>query len=85
VSDATRERRGAIRDAILAYLRHHPRASDSVTGICSWWLPEEGVEEEQTVVEGVLEELAVTRLIRRFELPEGTVIFASIEPDRRGV
>lgn len=84
MSDAARERGGAIRDAILAYLRKHPRASDSVTGICSWWLPEEGVDEERTVVEGVLEELAAARMIRRFELPDGTVVFASAEADRRG-
>jgi Fe2+ or Zn2+ uptake regulation protein len=84
VSDAARERSGAIRDAILAYLLKHPRASDSVTGICSWWLREEGVEEERTVVEGVLEELAGARLIRRFELPDGTIVFASVEHDRRG-
>jgi hypothetical protein len=76
VTDAVRERRTAIRDAVLRYLRSHPRASDSVTGISAWWLPEEGVEEDSTMVEGVLEEMADAALVRRFELPDGTVVFA---------
>ena len=84
MSDAARGRRVAIGDAILRYLRKHPRASDSVTGICSWWLAEEGVDAERTSVEAVLEELAAGRLVRRFELPDGTVVFASADADRRG-
>ena len=84
VSDVARQRRTAVRQAVLRYLRNHPRASDSVTGISAWWLPEEGVEEDRTVVEEVLEELAAEALIRRFELPDGTVVFASADANRRG-
>lgn len=85
MSDAAQERRRAIREAILRYLGKHPRASDSVTGIGSWWLPEEGVEEdERTLVEDVLEEMAAARQVRRFELPDGTVVFASADAEGRG-
>jgi len=83
VSDAARQGRTAVRQAVLRYLRNHPRASDSVTGISAWWLPEEGVEEDRTMVEEVLEELAAEALVRRFELPDGTVVFASADVVRR--
>ena len=76
VSDAPQTGgRAAVRRAILSYLAKHPRASDAPAGICTWWLPEEGVTGSVDLVEEVLEDLVAQRLLRRIRLPDGTVIY----------
>ncbi len=75
--------RAAVRAAILSYLSKHPRAADTAAGICSWWLPEEGVTGSVDVVEEVLEQLVEEEMLRRVRLPEGTVIYRS-EGERPG-
>lgn len=69
--------RAAVRAAILSYLSKHPSASDTAAGICSWWLPEEGLRGSVDVVAEVLEQLVAQELLRRVRLPEGTVIYRS--------
>jgi hypothetical protein len=85
VNDAGRERREKVESAVLRYLRKHPNASDTVSGVCDWWLPAEGLEAPKDLVEAVLEELVSRERVRRYELTDGTRIYASREGERRGV
>jgi hypothetical protein len=80
VSDAEAVRQAAVRTALLRYLAKHPHASDSLIGITAWWLPEEGVNEEVSMVEEVLEALVSRGLVRRFELADGTRVYGSGRP-----
>jgi hypothetical protein len=80
VSDAEAVRQAAVQRALLSYLAKHPHASDSLVGITAWWLPEEGVNEEVSVVEEVLEALVARGLVRRFELADGTRVYGSGRP-----
>jgi hypothetical protein len=84
VSDGEAVRRAAVHVALLRYLAKHPHASDALVGICAWWLPEEGVNEEMSVVEEVLEGLVNRGLIRRHELADGTRIYGSARARRNG-
>lgn len=68
-------RKEAVRNAILRYLCTHPHASDAAMGISAWWLPTEGVHDTGPWVEEVLEELVDERLMQRFELADGTLIY----------
>jgi hypothetical protein len=84
VNDAGRARREKIENAVLRYLRRHPNASDTVSGICDWWLPAEGIEASPQLVEAVLDELVAQQRVQRHELSDGTRIYASREDERRG-
>ena len=82
VSDGDAVRRGAIQVAVLRYLAKHPNASDALVGICRWWLPDEGVNEEMDLVEEVLEAMVRRGFIRRFELADGTRVYGAIDAPR---
>ena len=53
-------------------------------GVSSWWLRTEGVNEGGPWVEEVLEELVGERLMQRFELADGTLIYGRAEPGDSG-
>lgn len=67
---------GAIRTAILRYLQRHPQASDSTTGICEWWLVEEGVSALPWQVEAVLKMMVGEGLLQAIRLGDDTVIYS---------
>lgn len=77
MGDAEPDRRAAIRVAVLAYLGRHPNAADSLVGVCRWWLSEEGLGEEEMLVEDVLDELVAGGLLRRVSLRDGTQVYAA--------
>ena len=81
MDDAEPERGEPIREAVLRYLHKHPCASDSLLGICDFWLPREGVRALGSVVEEVLEQLVAEGRIRCIELPDGTRVYARSEVD----
>ena len=49
---------------ILAYLKEHPNAADTVDGILEWWLPRQSLVEQRQVVERALRNLVNRDLIR---------------------
>lgn len=82
MGDRWPDRRAAVERAVLAYLGRHPDAADSLAGICRWWLQEEGVYEEDVVVEGVLDGLARDGLLLRTPLCDGACLYRAAR-DRR--
>lgn len=69
-----------LRDEILNYLRRHPQAADTVTGIASWWLPQQrGEEADLTGVQQALDELATQGLVIKTVRADGTILYTSPE------
>jgi hypothetical protein len=83
LGDANAARRAAVHVALLRYLAKHPHASDALVGICTWWLPEEGVIEDVEVVEQVLTALVAEGLIRRVQLADGTQVYRAADSASR--
>ena len=77
-------KRAAACRAVLDYLARNPRASDSLAGIATWWLREDGVRVTEAVLEEALESLVVEGLLRRRVLPDGTVLYAGSDPGGEG-
>jgi len=48
---------------ILAYLREHPQAKDTIEGISQWWLAGEGARPRLVELERALESLYSKKLI----------------------
>ncbi len=63
-------------DAVLAYLRMHPQAADTLQGITRWWLPQQRYERELERIEGALKVLAARGKLQVRELPEGRAVYA---------
>ena len=59
---------------ILAYLRAHPQASDSLEGIVSWWLPARFAA-ARDVVQDSLDRLVAQGLVERTRLADGTLVY----------
>ena len=59
---------------ILAYLRAHPQASDSLEGIVSWWLPAR-FSAARDVVQESLDRLVALALVERTRLADGTIVY----------
>jgi Fe2+ or Zn2+ uptake regulation protein len=72
----------ALIDDILDYLVNHPQAADSVDGVTRWWLAQNGTAPPQAEVERALATLVERGLLRRVELPDGTVLYCC-EPSAR--
>ena len=68
--------------AILEYLVNHPQAADSVEGVTRWWLAHNGSAPASSDVESALATLVERGLLRRVELPDGTVLYCC-EPAAR--
>lgn len=54
-----------IRDAVLEYLREHPRAMDSLEGIAQWWLVRQHVRASVELVARALSDLERVGLLER--------------------
>ncbi|WP_386069598.1 hypothetical protein ACFJIW_05060 [Tahibacter sp. UC22_41] len=65
-----------IAELVLAYLRRHPDAADTLDGIVGWWLPLQRYETERGRIENVLDALVEDRLLRRERLPDGGALYA---------
>lgn len=59
---------------ILAYLRTHPQASDSLDGIVSWWLPARFAAAREAVLAS-LDYLVANGLVERTRLVDGTIVY----------
>lgn len=64
-----------VRREVLAYLRSHPQAADTLCGIVSWWLPRQRLETGRRRIEQVLDELVSAGLLRRDPLPDGEALY----------
>jgi Fe2+ or Zn2+ uptake regulation protein len=69
-----------LRDEVLNYLRNHPQAADTVTGIARWWLPQQHDEAALTSVQQALDELATQGLVIKTMLADGTILYTNPEP-----
>ena len=54
-----------VRREVLAYLRSHPQAADTLRGIVSWWLPRQRLETGRRRIEQVLDALVSAGQIGR--------------------
>jgi len=66
---------GEIESEIEAYLKLHPDAADTVTGIQQWWLAPGTTMRSEQLIETALTRLALRGLAQRDQLPDGTVIY----------
>jgi hypothetical protein len=66
--------------AVLAYLKKHPEAADTLDGIVSWWLPQQRYETDRERIERVLSELVTHGKLRCEHLPGGAVLYALNRP-----
>jgi hypothetical protein len=60
---------------ILAYVRAHPAASDSVRGIRDWWLGETPPPPDDVLLIDALDALVAAGRLRRIENPDGTALW----------
>lgn len=65
-----------IKRSILAYLRSHPDAADTLRGIVNWWLPRQRYETSRQRIAEVVDAMVAEGLLRREELPGGGVLYA---------
>ncbi|HEY0335473.1 MAG TPA: hypothetical protein VGC74_17515 [Stenotrophomonas sp.] len=63
-------------DAVLAYLRTHPDAADTLHGITRWWLPQQRYERAHGRIEAALQRLAERGRLQVRHLPDGTALYA---------
>lgn len=52
-------------EAILEYLKEHPRASDTLEGIAEWWIMRQQVRVEITTLQKVLRQLLKNDLLEK--------------------
>lgn len=74
--DMNPSHQNALVDAILAYLSNHPQAADSADGVTRWWLARDGSAPSPSDVEEALATMVERGLLRRVELPDGTVLYS---------
>jgi hypothetical protein len=65
-------------------MRKYPFASDTPDGIRRWWLPADLAAIDPRELTGVLDELVAEGLMRRVQLPDGGVLYASALPSGTG-
>lgn len=67
---------GEIERSVLAYLRQHPLAADTLRGISNWWLPQQRYEGDDRRIGHALDRLVAQGVLHRDELPDGEVLYA---------
>jgi hypothetical protein len=75
---AGNERLLQLKRAILAYLKAHPEAADTATGIKRWWLPPTLVNVSSADVAAVVAAMVAEGILQTRQLPGGHVIFAGV-------
>jgi len=63
-----------IMKALLAYLRNHPKAADTLEGISKWWLPRDEARSRDDVARA-LEKLVAQGRIEKHVAPDGRRLF----------
>jgi hypothetical protein len=67
---------------IARYLDEHPNASDTLSGVCSWWLAASAAPLGPQVVQIALDRLVESRAIEARAMADGTVIYVRSKSDR---
>ena len=65
-----------IASAIERYLALHPNASDTIDGIHRWWLMDEPLAEDTTLIEPALTRLIERGVMIRRTLPGDAALFS---------
>ena len=73
----------SLAEEIARYLREHPHAADSASGVLRWWLPRQRYEESADMVQEALEHLVAQGALRCETLIDGTVLYASVQTDAK--
>jgi hypothetical protein len=63
------------REEILAYLRGHPAAADTVDGIIEWWLPRQRHETAKAAIQRALDDLVAEGKIDELVSDVGTRLY----------
>jgi hypothetical protein len=63
------------RAEILAYLRGHPAAADTVDGIIEWWLPRQRYETAKAAIQRALDDLVAEGKIDELVSDVGTRLY----------
>jgi hypothetical protein len=62
----------SLASAVIAYLKQHPQAMDTVSGIAEWWVPPGGAPIDLTEMRKVLEELTRRGVLEQIDAGEHT-------------
>ena len=62
--------------AVVAYLREHRDAADTLDGIVQWWLPRQRYETQRTRIEQALQQLVAAGVLNCERLPHGETLYA---------
>jgi hypothetical protein len=60
---------------VLAYLRRHPNAEDTLKGITKWWLLEQRIHESAMEVKAALTLLVKRKCIVRYRRANGEICY----------
>ena len=63
------------RAEIVAYLRAHPSAADSLDGILDWWLPTQRYETGKAAIQRALDDLARQGVVEEVTLANGVRLY----------
>jgi hypothetical protein len=66
-----------IADQIECYLKNHPNAADTIEGITKWWLPREGIQASNLIVEQALNYLGSKSVVKCNANPCGNKVYSS--------
>lgn len=74
------ERIIVIAALIEQYVTEHPRAADTPTGVCEWWVASQRYAASLAEVQEALDYLVGGGRLRRTVLADGTAIYARAGP-----
>ncbi|HEX2078377.1 MAG TPA: hypothetical protein VHG08_11730 [Longimicrobium sp.] len=77
--DAPDPRESELCEELLAYLREHPRAMDSLEGIAEWWLPRHHIRVGVERIARALETLTRRGMLQ--EVEDGDRMLYRLRPD----
>jgi hypothetical protein len=72
---------GQLMDMIQRYLAQHPNASDSLEGICDWWIPRQKLLEAREDVRKALELLVQAGSVATETTADGQVLYRALRHD----
>jgi ribosomal protein S12 methylthiotransferase accessory factor YcaO len=69
-----------IANAIERYVSEHPRATDSIEGIRTWWITHERRNDSPAEVQSAVDHLVASGRLSRITLPDGTIVYTRSPP-----